>query len=135
MTPVSEAVERVRKWAFYEFTPPDAVAVSSPLVTFTAGDLRATLSEIARLTEQVRVAREGLERAAYPGPDELLSPCFIARETIVQMERIDGKDEDYTQTPKAPNSKTGQRQVSAQSKVGADGISSLKETTIPHGEE
>jgi hypothetical protein len=51
------------------------------------------------------------------------------------MERIDGKDEDYTQTPKAPNSKTGQRQVSAQSKVGADGISSLKETTIPHGEE
>jgi hypothetical protein len=90
-------------------------------------------AQIARLTEQVRVARAGLERAAYPGPDELLSPCFIARETIVQMERIDGKDEDYTQTPKAPNSKTGQRQVSAQSKVGADGISSLKETTIPHG--
>jgi hypothetical protein len=137
MTPVSEAVERVLT---IRNGLEDGTLGPTPDLMLEALEAGATLAEeqrakLARLTEQVRVAREGLERAAYPGPDELLSPCFIARETIVQMERIDGKDEDYTQTPKAPNSKTGQRQVSAQSKVGADGISSLKETTIPHGEE
>jgi len=39
-----EAVERVSRWANYEFTTPDQIAVQSQISTFTAGDLRTLLN-------------------------------------------------------------------------------------------
>ncbi len=60
MTDHAGAVERVRLWAEYEHNSPDTVAVSSPLVTFTAGDLRTVLSALSASEARLRVVVEAL---------------------------------------------------------------------------
>lgn len=47
-----ESEERIRRWAFYEYTSEDTVAVKSPLSTFTAGDLRMVLDALSAERER-----------------------------------------------------------------------------------
>lgn len=63
-TPASvvAAIERVALWANYQWTKPDQIAVRSELSTFTAGDLRAILAHVERLSAE----REGLREALEP---------------------------------------------------------------------
>ena len=61
---VAGARERVSRWANYEYTYEDTVAVSSPLVTFTAGDLRLILSDYDRLRACVEADGEALRKVA-----------------------------------------------------------------------
>ena len=57
---LERAVERVDRWANYEWTTADQIAVKSELSTFTAGDLRALLSERAELLAAVERMRDCL---------------------------------------------------------------------------
>ena len=58
---LERAVERVDRWANYEWTTADQIAVKSELSTFTAGDLRALLSERAELLAAVERMQGALE--------------------------------------------------------------------------
>lgn len=43
---LGDALDRVDRWANHQYTPEDAVAVNSPISTFTAGDLRLILAAV-----------------------------------------------------------------------------------------
>jgi hypothetical protein len=74
MTPVSEAVERDEHWRAHALRG-DRLCEEKD-------------AQIARLTEQVRVAREGLEAIAEGGFVLSAAPAQ-ARETLTRMERTD----------------------------------------------
>jgi hypothetical protein len=55
-------VERISRWANYEWTTPDQIAVRSELSTFTAGDLRALLLAYQERGRALEVAAKYLCR-------------------------------------------------------------------------
>jgi hypothetical protein len=89
MTHVSEAVERVRE------DLADARSEERDIARVYVNDLRAILAEIARLTEQVRVAREGLDAdRRLSRPDWTVQRDTVRtklRETLTRMEKNDGQ--------------------------------------------
>ncbi len=93
MTHVSKAVERVRREL--DLGGPHAL-----VAMVQTRDLRATLAEIARLSEQVREAREALvyySKAEAYGRRIILNVEVMydrgkkARETLTHMEKNDGQ--------------------------------------------
>lgn len=86
MTPVSEAVEQLsalaESWSDAELS---GVKLPGNTANIWSARIRTILAEVARLTEQVQVATEGLVRIVA-GERQTDAPArVIARETLTRM--------------------------------------------------
>ncbi len=84
MSDVSEAVERLRTHGL-KTLPGETIQADSAMMD----DLRAILTEIARLSEQVRVAMEGLKSIASDADSTRMAR--EANQTLTRMETTDGQ--------------------------------------------
>lgn len=93
MTPVSEAVERaIKEVARRRVNGVCADDLPSDPQHWSGEALASIIAaDHARLTEQVRVAREGLERIRENDPSDPAQPWTVARETLTRMEKNDGQ--------------------------------------------
>ena len=100
MNPVSEAVERVGAFIRIAERAPETdepFTVDEGVMRNHLSDLHAILADHARLTEQLRVAREGLEEIAHEADADDDTPAVYvlqlvedhARETLTRMEKND----------------------------------------------
>lgn len=90
---LERAVERVARWANYEWTTADQIAVKSELSTFTAGDLRLILSANREMRKALEFyADEPAREFPSDGPWGVNSDDFgrVARSALT-TQRGDGE--------------------------------------------
>ena len=77
---LENAIKRVDRWANYEWTTADQIAVESEISTFTAGDLRLILSANREMREALRPFSALADMVGESWTDE--TPAFVGADGV-----------------------------------------------------